>query len=576
MCAVVGVYRRPKFGTDSVLSTVLSMLHRQDNRGDDGWGLSALHANGAFKVRLSQISADSDPVLLNAEKTLEGNFNSPAILGHVRYATSGEIVEKNSQPVQNDPKGILPLRQRVSLAFNGNIANVDELRSELQGELKSEGFTDLANDLDKANDTQVLMRLIEQITRRQMASGRERPDYAEIFRELDQRIDGACSLVLLDGAGDMVSYRNSLGIRPLWFAETDDGLLCTASETNAFKGLRIKGKPLEVPPGEIIWYDRSRDQYEHKFVGDPDLEACANECTRPTKLCIFESLYLQSPASEICGQENYETRRKIGRAAADVIAPTIRKLSRQARRNVRIMAVPNTGIAYTEGIAQRLHELWRGPLSFLRLIRSVAPSVGIQRNPVPRTFLSDEKKRRERLEKKYTIIGGNVKGKSIWLCDDTLVRSATSEILTRQMYENGAKEVNWVICAPPIIGRNDYGISIPSLEELAFWKIWKQSTSEERERLYPANDNWRHEMDLKLLGEKMAASIKENLGLPADFKVTVTYLPLDKLKGALPGSPDQYDFSCLDPNQHPDGSGGYPTPAGQRLFDDNLRKLVAA
>ncbi len=65
-----------------------------------------------------------------------------------------------------------------AFAFNGNLANYEDLRAEVLSQ----------NDyhLTRENDTEVLLHLIAQAMR-----GDQRPDLVNLFTELSSRLDGA-------------------------------------------------------------------------------------------------------------------------------------------------------------------------------------------------------------------------------------------------------------------------------------------------------------------------------------------------------------------------------------------------
>src|SRR5262249_27472063 len=123
------------------------------------------------------------------QNAMFADFDRNPIIGHNRYATHGPPDPQNSQPMQNgQADGGVPADAKV-IAFNGHIANADELREELE----SFGYV-----MRGSTDTEVLLHLITKIARDVGVSGNE-PDYIAIFSLVDSAIDGACSLMLLDG-----------------------------------------------------------------------------------------------------------------------------------------------------------------------------------------------------------------------------------------------------------------------------------------------------------------------------------------------------------------------------------------
>src|SRR4029078_8065645 len=61
---------------------------------------------------------------------------------------------------------------------------------------------------------------------------------------------------------------------------------------------------------------------------------------------------------------------------------------------------------------------------------------------------------------------GEVKGKSIVLIDDSVVRGTTSVKIVQMMREAGVREVHMRISSPPITHPDCYGIDTPDQEKL--------------------------------------------------------------------------------------------------------------
>ncbi len=562
MCAVAGACRRPGFGEEGVLTPLRDMMRGQDNRGSEGLGISFWnHMTGGFTSRYSNDAARNNPDLLASR--LSPTLNGLAGLGHIRYRTSGAIKGRLSlQPMNIASFYDQAPANPFEISFNGTIANADELRVELQ---------QLGIHFRGKTDTEVLIRLIEQIraanTPQSSAAGSY--NYESIFRELDRRIDGGCSLCLLDSNGDMVSYRNNPGIRPLWFAQAKNGLLLTACETSAFEELQssIDGKYQQIPPGEIVQFTRAEDRIDWKFVGKPSFRKGARPIVQP-HLDALEPIYFMRATSEVRdGWSASKTRFKLGQAAAHLLAPQIQGLSREDRGRSRVVAIPSTGIPYAEGFEQAsgLHK-----------------TDAIEGRTRGRVFLmATGHKRLEMAGTKHTLINEKIAGKKNWMIDDSAVRGDQMRIITRKLFEgriNRAEQANWVIGSSPIIGIDCYGIALPSLEELAFWQVWQQTNRHERYDLYERNKDGiivNLELFEKKLAQKLRAEVLHDMNRPpsaiAEDAITIRFLPLKTLKETLPGKPEDYSFHVFDAN--------YPTLAGQAQFDralERLQKLNAA
>ena len=110
-----------------------------------------------------------------------------AAIGHVRYATCGADDRNYAQPFE---RSHIEKRKWFSFAFNGQLANVQELKDKL--------LSDKSHHLTRDNDTEVIMHEIG----REM-SGDRRPTLIELMTNLSRKFDGAYSIVLLNAQGDM-------------------------------------------------------------------------------------------------------------------------------------------------------------------------------------------------------------------------------------------------------------------------------------------------------------------------------------------------------------------------------------
>ncbi len=509
-CAIFLAYRRPG-GADpdaSVLPLVLNGLKIQSNRGQEGFGLAVLNdvAGGKFEILRSSRSVNDISKLSDEEQaTMFAAFERNPIIGHNRYATHGPPDATNSQPMQNSLAGAKELALHKVIAFNGHIANADELR---------EGLEAVGYVLKGATDTEVLMQLITKVAY-ELAEAGYTTDYAAIFSKVDAAIDGACSLVLLDGAGDAVLYRHSNGIRPLELFETDDGIIIAASETEAFVGLAGQHRTLNA--GEIFHYSRARDSWSVSRVARANVH-----------YCVMELLYFGRANSQYKGVSHYRIRRDIGARMAETIRDRFEGISSYEKSKIRIIPVPNTAIPFALGIANAL---------------DLPYEMGIERRENIRAFINATHDRRlEILQRKFAILREAVAGKVVMIVDDTLIRRDTSITITRMLRDAGAERVEWLICAPPFKGTCYYGIAVPSVDELAYWSATKRLPKEIQERALRDE----HVAEIE-------AEIARDIGMDS-----LRFLPYEQLLKALPGDKDQYCQGCF--------RGIYPTPKGVERF----------
>ena len=142
-----------------------------------------------MKAKLEQRGPDS-----------EGSyFNDAIALGHRRLAII-DLSNKAAQPMVDEAKGI-------ALVFNGTIYNYPELREELQ----AKGHT-----FKSSGDTEVILRA-----------------FIEWGEACLQRLHGMFAFAIWDAnKKELLLARDRVGIKPLYFSQTDDRLLF-ASNTQA-------------------------------------------------------------------------------------------------------------------------------------------------------------------------------------------------------------------------------------------------------------------------------------------------------------------------------------------------------
>ncbi len=139
----------------------------------------------------------------------EGAFADARVsLGHCRLAIIG-LSEKGKQPMAYGRKG-----RRLVITFNGEIFNYAALRDELAA--KGHRFT-------TGTDTEVILA-----------------GYAEWGPEVLGRLDGMFAFCIYDAAkGDLFLARDRFGIKPLYYATTEEGL-SFSSEIGGLAGLAVR------------------------------------------------------------------------------------------------------------------------------------------------------------------------------------------------------------------------------------------------------------------------------------------------------------------------------------------------
>ena len=401
-CAVFGIWGDPEASRMTYLG-----LYAQQHRGQESTGIVSL--NNSQHIHHKGLGLVGD---VFQEENLNALIGDVAI-GHNRYSTTGGNLLTNAQPLTanlfNGP---------VAVAHNGNIVNSRPLREELIA--KGAIF-------QGTNDTEILLHLL---------SRHPQNDIVECLKEILPQLEGAFSFVILTH-DRLIAARDRYGFRPLVlgerkFDETKDPSIVLASETCAFDLIGAKFKR-EIEPGEILVVDRKGAQ-SHRF----------SEVAPKTAHCVFEHVYFSRPDSVVFGQSVYEARKESGRILArESAAPTADI----------VIPVPDSGVPAAIGYAQE------SGLPF---------EMGIIRNHyIGRTFIQPSQSIRSfgvkiKLNPQIQIL----KGKSVVVVDDSLVRGTTSQKIIHLVRQAGAKEVHFRIASPPTTGPCFYGVDTPSRTQL--------------------------------------------------------------------------------------------------------------
>ncbi len=394
-CGVFGIFDHP----DAAVITALG-LHALQHRGQEAAGIVSFEGNRFHAERRLGLVGDH----FSKESTIKRLPGNSAI-GHVRYATTGETILRNVQPLFAELN-----TGGFAVGHNGNLTNAHALRRELI----EEGAI-----FQSTSDTEVILHLVARS---------RKPHLIERFIEALRQIEGAYSLVVLSNK-KLIGARDPLGIRPLVIGELE-GRYILASETCA---LDIIGARFvrDVQNGEIV------------VISENGLESLMPFPPQPMRPCIFEYIYFARPDSVVHGRPVYEVRKAMGmqlarerKIVADVVVP-----------------VPDSGVPAALGYARE---------------SGIPYELGIIRNHyVGRTFIQPTQSVREiGVRLKHSANRSVVAGKRVILIDDSIVRGTTSRKIVQMMRDAGATEVHFLISSPPITHPDYYGIDTPQKEKL--------------------------------------------------------------------------------------------------------------
>ncbi|WP_445220059.1 hypothetical protein ACKWRH_08060 [Bradyrhizobium sp. Pa8] len=518
MSGVAAAFLSPSSNSRAtVYDRLKHMVPKLALRGQAGVSVAAfMPKEGVRYPRVLQSSCESVRIEHDEQ---DSNFRPHVAIAHICSRHRGSSADGDLQPIRNNAGS-----RHLVISLDGALVNPRELR----GELITQG-----RRLGDNTDAELLLEWIENCCERDYWRHGLPVNYENIFRDIDDRIDGAISALFLDGDGNLVAYRNRCGLRPLETMQTDDGFLLFASENCAFAGLH--GKTKQLLPGHILYVDGKTGRCVDRSVSNGRYKA---------KLCAYEPLYLGNPNTSIEGQSHFQTRYNIGFALGRLVAQRL-QAERSSTPSI-VSSMPHTGGPYADGLFASLNDY--GVLARRREVVATQFS--------QRTLIGTASDRKSRIAEKYRVSSTGVAKRTVIIVDEALIRGDTSQAVTSMLLAAGATAVHWAICSPPIVAPNYYGIRIDTLDELVFWRTWKRLTPEQRAQTLRF-----HQMEppaLKIIESSIATSINA---------ATVTYLPFPLLVSLLPCGQDGFDLSPF--------TFEMPTPAGQKRANRDLRQLVA-
>jgi amidophosphoribosyltransferase len=394
-CGIFGVY-----GHDDAAALTALGLHALQHRGQEATGMVTYDGQRFHSHRGLGHVADN----FSREATIR-RLPGRSAIGHNRYSTTGETVERNIQPLFADFEF-----GGFAIGHNGNLTNAIALRQELvrKGSL-----------FQSTTDTETIVHLMATST------------YSTVTdRMIDalRQVEGAYSLVALSRDG-LIGVRDSLGVRPLVLGKLDEAYIL-ASESCA---LDIIGAQYmrDVEPGEMV------------IITDKGIESLKPFVASAHRPCIFEYIYFARPDSVMEGRSVYEARKNIGAELAresDVPADMV-------------IPVPDSGVPAAIGYATEA---------------KIPFELGIIRNHyVGRTFIEPtDHIRNLGVKLKHNANRASIDGKRVILVDDSIVRGTTSKKIVEMVRAAGATEVHMRIASPPTTHSCFYGVDTPERSKL--------------------------------------------------------------------------------------------------------------
>lgn len=402
--------------------------------GDEGaagyvyTGLFALQHRGQESCGIASISGDEICIYKDMglvgdvfdEKKLE-KLRGSAAIGHVRYSTCGQSFRENAQPLAAHYIG-----GPIAVSHNGNLVNNASLKRELAqyGSIFQTGI-----------DSELIFNLIA-------VESTKGGSFTDVLKRVMGKMMGAYSLAILT-KDKLIGVRDPNGFRPLCLGRRGKTYIL-ASESCAIESIGARFIR-DIEPGEIV------------TITKDGIESDKELCGKKTSLCVFEYIYFARPDSVIDDQSVYEAQRNAGRLLAK---------SHKMEGDL-VIGVPDSGINAAIGYSEE---------------SGIPFGYGMIKNRyIGRTFIKPAQKDREdAVTIKLNAHREAIKGKSIIMIDDSIVRGTTSRQIVSILRRAGASKVSVLISCPPFMWPCYFGTDIPSKDELIACKL---SVEEMRQEL---------------------------------------------------------------------------------------------
>jgi len=282
----------------------------------------------------------------------------------------------------------------------GRINNVDEL-VDRTFESGNPHFLEMSGG--QINPTELVAALINQCT-----------TIPEGIHYAQSVIDGSMTILVLTPGG-IFAARDRLGRTPLVVGKKD-GAYCVAFESFSYLNLGYTNER-ELGPGEILYI--TPESVEQVMAPGSEM-----------KVCSFLWVYYGYPPSSYEGVNVEQMRYRCGEFLAD----------RDKGMSADFVAgVPDSGIAHAVGYANR------SGTPFARPFIKYTPTW-------PRSFMPSSQSQRNMIaHMKLIPVESLIRGKSMILIDDSIVRGTQLRETTDFLYNSGAREVHIRPGCPPLL-----------------------------------------------------------------------------------------------------------------------------
>ena len=425
MCGIIGIHSADK--NKQIFYEIFEGLMCLQHRGQDSVGISNEYCvrkyDGLVKYAFQNENLQSQ--------------SCQNYMGHVRYGTNG--LTNNIQPFYT----IFP--RRITLCHNGNLTNVKKVKDII--------YNKYHILLDTQSDSEIILSLFSCKLYQLLNNSSNEITNEKIFKVTDylhEILEGSYCLIIIIKDYGMVVVRDKLGIRPLIFGKKENDYV-VASESVALN---------------LLDYNIVRDVHagESIIFKNNELTPIFNNYTYSSlKPCLFEYIYFARPDSTIDKINVNEARILIGRILGEKM-----KQKWDCDEIDYIIPVPDTSITFANGIQE--------------VIKKPLREGFIKNRYIDRTFIMKNKNIiQQNIKRKLSGIKNSFENKNVLIVDDSIVRGNTSKHLINMIKKYGCKKIYFASCSPIIKSTNNYGIYIPTREELISFNRDEEEIKQELE-----------------------------------------------------------------------------------------------
>lgn len=385
-CGVFAVIRMDGEPDPTIADKAYRGLLGLQHRGEDAAGITVYSRKTRYKFHTYKDKGLITSVFAGGSR-LAGFPAGSLALSHTRYGTAGKSGDAAEKARRAHPHG--SQRFDFMIAANGTM-------SEKNRNDKSD-IENLVDDID--------LRMDE-------FSG----DFKPTLRAELKDLSGGYALIASDG-GRLIAARDPWGLRPLVHA-TDGTYHYFASEDSALRIPSLGIRPdqiTEVPPGKMITITPGKGiEFDDIYTENPIPLG-------KTALCSMEHAYFARPDSTMAGRNVQQVRMRIGEFLAeqepDGFTADI------------VIGVPDSGSESAVSYAETLG------IPYRRAIHKNAY--------IGRTFIQESQEARvDAAWLKFRVNPALVKGQSVVVVDDSIVRGTNSKVIVQMLREAGATEVH--------------------------------------------------------------------------------------------------------------------------------------